>query len=123
MANTLLSYFKDNIKAHGESAKYFNRDFLAKYVTAYNERSRNIEKEIYNEYGTPEYEYNPVFDTDFYKKNSTAYCLFIELWHGYKAAIKYMDCGTSRNEYEKTAVAVADRLHMEREYNRINGYC
>lgn len=92
MANTLLSYFKDNIKAQGKSAKYFNRDFLAKYVHAWNESHKDgapmlhYEKDgiIYNGY------YTAVYDTDFYKKNSCAYCVFLELWASYKNAMQYL---------------------------------
>ena len=83
---TLLGYFKYNLLNQGETIKYFNRDFLAKYINAYNERGRNIKAGIYYEIDNPDYEYKPVFETDFYKKNSTAYCVFIELWHGYKLA-------------------------------------
>lgn len=123
MANTLLSYFKDNLKAQGESTKYLNRDFLAVYVHAYNERKKNIESGIYYEYGSREYEYNPVFNTRFYKDNSTAYCVFLELWHGYKAAMERLnDQSASREKYEKTATGVAWYLHNERECRHIAGY-
>ena len=88
MANTLLSYFRDNLKAQGESPKYLNREFLAAYIHAYNERKRNIENGIYYEFGDAGYEYNPVFSTRFYTDNSPAYCVFVELWHGYRYAME-----------------------------------
>lgn len=121
MANTLLSYFKDNLKSQGESTKYLNRDFLAVFVHAYNERKKNIESGIYYEYGDKEYEYNPVFNTKFYTDNSTAYCVFLELWHGYKAANEYIKTNC-RADYEKIATGVAYYLHNERECRHIAGY-
>ena len=91
MASSLLSYFRDNLKTQGESPKYLNREFLAVFIHAYNERKRNIESGIYYECGAAEYEYNPVFSTKFYTENSPAYCVFLELWNGYKYAADIMN--------------------------------
>ena len=109
--NTLLGYFKHNILNNGCSIKYFNKAFLNEYIKAYNARKANIENEIYNEYGSNKYEYNKVFETDFYNKNSSAYCVFCELWQGYKQASKNIDGGCNRSEWEKIAVQTANYLH------------
>ena len=123
MSNTLLGYFKNALKAEGYSAKYLNRDFLAKYITAYNERGRNIKRGIFYEYGAPEYEYNKVFTTDFYTKNSGSYTRFIEHWHGYKKGMALLDKALcSKDEAAQIARNVAGIIHDERERAHYNGY-
>ena len=84
--NTLLGYFKNDLWNHKNvaSLKYFNRDFLAAYIAAYNQRKKNIANgtttffDANGVFVLPEYE--AVYKTDFYNKNSTAYCAFIEAW-------------------------------------------
>lgn len=91
MANTLLGYFKEGLIKEGCKTTYFNRDFLARYIAAYNERGRNLEQGIINDVFTPDYEYNRVMETKFYLHNSTAFCVFLELFHAYKKATAATD--------------------------------
>lgn len=92
MANTLLSYFKDNLKAAGENTKYFNRDFLIKYCSAWRAAHQEDAPAIFYERDGVIYNgyYTEVYATDFYSKNSTAYCIFLELWASYKNAMQYL---------------------------------
>ena len=71
--NTLLGYFKNGLANAGESTKYLNRDFLAIYITEYKDSHKNG---IAN--------YPKTKETDFYKKNSCAYCVFLELYEEYR---------------------------------------
>ena len=73
---TLLSYLKSQLLKQRESAKYFNRDFLARFVACYNDSKRT---------GTANY--SRVFETDFYKKNGGAYCVFLEIWNEYRRGV------------------------------------
>ena len=93
MATTLLSYFKDNLKASGENTKYFNRDFLTKYICAYNEAGKENAPDRFYEKGGILYNgyFDEVYKTDFYNKNSCAYCAFLELWASYKKAMQYLN--------------------------------
>lgn len=81
---TLLSWYKYQLVEHGESVKYFNRDFLAKYLHAYAKAKAAAENGT-SDFYTDEHgilrnaAYNEVFKTDFYNKNSTAYCAFLEI--------------------------------------------
>ena len=113
MANTLLGYFKDGLKREHATTKYFNRDFLAEYVHAYNTRKRNIENGIYFEITDKEYEYNPVFETRFYKENGTSYCTFCELWVAYKEGLK---------AFEQAEQTAREYLKARKAWNRENGY-
>lgn len=72
-ANTLLGFFKDGLTRQGENTKYFNRDFLAKYITENNEHKK-----------TGIADYTETRKTDFYNKNSCAYCVFLELYSEYR---------------------------------------
>ena len=71
--NTLLGYFKSGLDRQHCSIKYFNRAFLAVFITEYNESKKN---------GVANYEKTKT--TDFYIKNGSAYCVFLELWNEYK---------------------------------------
>ena len=88
---TLLSWYKYNLIESGNTTKYFNREFLAKYLTAYKTAIEAAEKGI-DLYYTDENgilknsAYNEVFKTDFYNKNSGAYCAFLEIHARTKAA-------------------------------------
>lgn len=76
MAATLLGYFRDNLKAEGRSAKYLNREFLAIFITEYNESHKSG---IAN--------YSKTATTRFYNLNSTSYCRFLELYNDYRKGI------------------------------------
>ena len=71
--NTLLGYFKSGLARQHCSARYFNRAFLAVFITEYNASAAS---------GVADYAKTKT--TDFYNKNSAAYCVFLELWHEYK---------------------------------------
>lgn len=88
---TLLSWYKYNLVEHGESVKYFNRDFLSKYLLAYSEAEKAAEsgESLFytDENGIlKNAAYSEVFKTDFYNKNSTAYCAFLEIHASTKKA-------------------------------------
>lgn len=72
-SSTLLGYFKYHITEAGESVKYFNRDFLNTYIREYRE-SHRIGRANYPD----------TMKTDFYNKNSTAYCVFLEIYETYR---------------------------------------
>ena len=71
--NTLLGYFKNSLSKQCSSIKYFNRDFLGRYIAAYNESHKS---------GVADY--SRIYDTDFYKKNGSAYCVFLEIYADYR---------------------------------------
>lgn len=75
--NTLLGYFKSGLDRQHCSIKYFNRAFLAVFITEYNESKKNG---IAN--------YPKTKETDFYIKNGGSYCVFLELWHEYKQGME-----------------------------------
>lgn len=75
--NTLLGYFKTAIAKQGESTKYFNRDFLAIYLSEYKESKKNG---IAN--------YPKTKETRFYNDNSTAYCVFLEAHYEYEKGME-----------------------------------
>lgn len=92
MANTLLSYFKDNLKKEHASTKHFNRDFLGVFCKAYNDIKRQDESEsgiIYTTVNgiTTAAAWLPVYETKFYKDNGGSYCVFLELWTEYRTAM------------------------------------
>ena len=77
--NTLLGYFKSGLARQGESTKYLNREFLAIFITEYNESHKNGKAN-----------YPKTKQTDFYSKNSCAYCVFLELFEEYKRGMERM---------------------------------
>ena len=60
--NTLLGYFKNEISKRRENVKYFNRDFLGRFISDYNASHK-----------TGVADYSRTFETDFYNKNGGAY--------------------------------------------------
>lgn len=72
-STTLLGYFKYHITAAGETTKYFNRAFLNTYITEYKQSHKNGRAN-----------YPETMKTDFYNKNSTAYCVFLEIYETYR---------------------------------------
>lgn len=71
----IISYFKDALASEKCSTKYFNRAFLATFITEYN-ASQESGKASYAE----------TQKTRFYMDNSGAYCVFLELWNEYQIA-------------------------------------
>ena len=69
----MLSFFKDQLKKEGRNTRYFNREFLAIFIYAYNHG-----------------DYTRVVNTEFYQKNGGTYCRFLELFEKYKAAINHL---------------------------------
>jgi len=74
--NTLLGYFKNGLVNNHCSIRYFNRAFLAVFITEYNASKQS---------GIADY--TKTKTTDFYNKNSSAYCVFLELWNEYRTAM------------------------------------
>ena len=74
--NTLLGYFKNALAERGESTKYLNRAFLAVFITEYNDSHKN---------GAANYPKTK--QTDFYNKNSCAYCEFLSIFEEYRASM------------------------------------
>lgn len=74
--NTLLGYFKDGLRAHGESSKYLTREFLGIFITEYKESHKT---------GVANYEKTKT--TKFYNLNSCGYCVFLSLYEDYQAAM------------------------------------
>ena len=75
--NTLLGYFKSGLDLQHCSIKYFNREFLAIFITEYNESKKS---------GIANYEKTKT--TRFYNDNGGSYCVFLELWHEYKQGME-----------------------------------
>lgn len=75
--NTLLGYFKSGLDRQHCSIKYFNREFLAIFITEYNESKKN---------GVANYEKTKT--TRFYNENGGSYCVFLELWNEYKQGME-----------------------------------
>ena len=76
--NTLLGYFKNGLTKEKQSVKHFNRAFLNTFIQEYN---ASMDAGIAN--------YPRTKETDFYNKNSCAYCVFLELWNEYKNGVNY----------------------------------
>ena len=79
MAATLLSYFRDGVKREGLNPKYLNRDFLNTYLREYHESVKR---------GSAYYP--DTLKTDFYNKNSYAYCVFLELHYEYEKGMQHL---------------------------------
>lgn len=80
MAATLLSYFKDNLRTQGRSAKYLDRKFLAVFISEYNASHKT---------GVANYE--KTAQTKFYNLNGGDYCAFLELYAAYKKGMEYLN--------------------------------
>ena len=75
--NTLLGYFKSGLDRQHCSIKYFNREFLAIFITEYNESKKS---------GIANYEKTKT--TRFYNDKGGSYCVFLELWNEYKQGME-----------------------------------
>ena len=73
---------KRELARRGQSTKYFCKKFFDVYAACNRQAQENQENGV-DAFYTDENgvlkngAYNPVFDSDFYKKNSTAYCEFL----------------------------------------------
>ncbi len=65
-----LTFYKDLFKKEKIRYTYFNINFLKTFILAYKTG-----------------DYRKVFETDFYKKNSTSYCRFLEYFYHHKKGI------------------------------------
>ena len=69
-----------------KSTKYFNRDFYKRYKKAVQNVSKCLKNGIDDSYemdGIRLYHsWDDVYSTDFYQKNSCAYCEFLSIVHG-----------------------------------------
>lgn len=74
---------KEELKKERESTKYFTKQFFAIYSEALETIKRNNEKGIddsYNDNGIwTRHAWDEVRKTDFYIKNSCAYCTFLQI--------------------------------------------
>ena len=80
--NTLLGYFKSGLDRNHCSIKYFNREFLAIFISEYNDSKKN---------GVANYEKTKT--TRFYNENGCSYCVIsgtmerIQARHGTRKSI------------------------------------
>lgn len=76
---------KNELKRQRQSVKYFTRAFLETYTAALETCKRNAEKGIDDGYYDgiifTRHAWDDVRKTDFYLKNSCAYCTFLEIVH------------------------------------------
>ena len=74
---------KNELKQERQSIRYFTRAFLETYAAALETNKRNAEKGIddsYNDGGIwTRHAWDDVRKTDFYLKNSCAYCVFLQI--------------------------------------------
>lgn len=77
------SEIRQELKRECQSVKYFTRAFLETYAAALETNKRNAEKRIddsYNDGGIwTRHAWDDVRKTDFYLKNSCAYCVFLQI--------------------------------------------
>lgn len=73
------------LKANRESTRYFTKDFYNTYLQVIESVNRAAEQGIDPEYYqnadgvTVSHAWDPVYNTDFYNRNSCAYCQFLEI--------------------------------------------
>lgn len=83
---------KTELQKACNSVKYFNRDFFTEYLKAYKKAHENNEKkkpEFYNKDGIIlRHEYDVIYASDFYNKNSCAYCSFLEIMANIPLTVK-----------------------------------
>lgn len=67
------------------SPRYFNRAFLSAFLSAYETNRKNRENGIDDSYTvghvTLYHAWDEIYKTDFYSKNSSAYCEFLEIFY------------------------------------------
>jgi len=77
------SEIKTELKKEMESTKYFTKSFLATYNAALETIRKNVEKGIDDSYCDngiwTRHAWDDVRKTDFYNKNSCAYCVFLQI--------------------------------------------
>jgi hypothetical protein len=80
---------KEELKRRCEKTRYFNKAFYNTYCDVKKEMLRKIEDG--NEYEQDKYvkdgillfhTYDPIYNSKFYKRNSCAYCVFLEIVNG-----------------------------------------
>ena len=79
---------KEELKKRRNNVKYFNYDFFIKWVDAIQEREKTIKAGIdasyVKGYITLYHYYDNIYNSDFYNKNSCAYCEFLEIENNYR---------------------------------------
>ena len=87
MRKKYYKIIKEELKARRENVKYFNYDFFTKWIEAIQEREKTIKAGIDASYKkgyiTLYHYYDNIYKTDFYNKNSAAYCQFLEVVNPY----------------------------------------
>ena len=88
MKKKYYKIIKEELKARRENVKYFNYDFFTKWIEAIQEREKTIKAGIDASYKkgyiTLYHFYDEIYSSDFYNKNSCAYCVFLEIENGYR---------------------------------------
>ena len=78
---------KRELVKRGQNTRYFCKKFFDIYTACYKQATENQEKGV-DAFYTDENgvlkngAYNPIFETDFYNKNSCAYCEFLCIING-----------------------------------------
>lgn len=93
MKNDLYSIIKQELKTRCRNIRYFNRDFFNTFTAAAkanreNRKSGIDDSYIKDGYITLYHCYDSVYSSDFYNKNSCAYCEFLSVYleHNTKTA-------------------------------------
>ena len=80
---TLYQQIKAEIASRGEKPTHFTKRFFDDFCQAVKQFKRNYERGIDNSYYVDgvrlTHEYDAVYSSKFYIKNSCAYCLFLEI--------------------------------------------
>ena len=77
---------KQELKKRRENVKYFNKAFFNTYIDAIRLRKYNLEHDVNDDYVMDGIRlvhcFDPVYNTDFYNKNSACYCEFLSIVYG-----------------------------------------
>lgn len=67
---------KAKLKSKDCSTKYFNKGFYDLFVSNHLSNGEDIVKGIQSDY-----DFSPIFETNFYNKNSSSYCVWLEIFN------------------------------------------
>ena len=99
MKKDLYKIIKEDLKKHCSNVEYFNREFFKEFCAAQKRRNEiykngvwnleKLEKERYtDENGIIKlHYYDNIYKSDFYNKNSCAFCVFLEVAYNYEKLI------------------------------------
>jgi hypothetical protein len=87
MKKRYYKIIKNELQQRRNNTKYFNYTFFVTYIQALKDREKAIKAgldESYKKgYITLYHYYDEIYKTDFYNKNSAAYCQFLEVVNPY----------------------------------------